>query len=155
MDARARKIWSSALVAALACVTAALLLPGYLTRAAAVPPTEGSYFVRRAFDIHTRVYDAAGTFGRLSSTAQYGAVTSFDCAPSAVARREFGWRGAREVIFDCPATFTDSEGRSYAWVFRVLPADDTDENVSPDGYRTMGIDAAEAHGILAARGLLP
>lgn len=109
----------------------------------------------QAFERRTRVYDETGHFGRLPADAVFGAVTSFDCAASSAARREFGWRGAREVLFDCPATFTDTAGRAYASVFRLIPDDDFAGDPSPEGYRTRGIDVLEVRRILIHLGRLP
>lgn len=142
-------------VIAFAVVTAVLLLPGYLTSWQAVPPVDAEFYVAQAFERHTRVFDEAGKFGRLPSDADYGAVTSFTCSRSSAARREFGWRGAREVLFDCPAAFTDAAGQTYAWVFRLIPDTDIAAGPSPEGYRTQHIDAEEAGAILRDLRLMP
>jgi|GEM_PF-2078789 len=142
-------------VVAFAVVTAALLLPGYLTSWQAVPPVDAEFYVAQAFERRMRVFDPAGKFGRLPADAVYGEVISFDCARSTSARREFGWRGAREVLFDCPAEFADAQGRAYAWVFRLIPDTDVAAEPSPEGYRTLHIDAGEARIILTDLGKMP
>lgn len=141
-------------VAAFAVTTLVLLLPGYLASWQAEPPEDAGFYVAQAFERRTRVFDQEGSFGRLPAEARYGAVTSFACARSASARREFSWRGAREVLFDCPAVFTDAEGRPYRWVFRLIPDDDALSEPSPEGYRTLHIDAGDARDLLEREGLL-
>lgn len=142
-------------VVAFAVVTALMLVPGYLERASAKPPEEAEFYVRQAFERRARVFHGDGSFGRLPSGAVFGAVTAFSCHGSAAARREFGWRGAREVMFDCPAAFEDAAGNGYAWVFRLIPDEDALNEPSPEGYRTMHIPAEDAREILTEGGLFP
>ena len=141
-------------VGAFAVTTLVLLLPGYLSSWQAEPPREAAFFVKQAFERRARVFDADGTFGRLPAEAAFGTVTAFSCARSSAARLEFGWRGAREVLFDCPAAFQDQNGRAYTWVFRLI-ADDTEAaGLSPDGYRILHIDVIDARVLLERSGLL-
>ncbi|MGR3313057.1 MAG: hypothetical protein ACU0D2_06795 [Roseovarius indicus] len=142
-------------VVAFVIVTAVMLLPGYIERWSAEPPEDAEYYVRGAVDRKARVFHDDGSFGRMPSDVTFGRVTSFSCEGSAAATREYGWRGAREVLFDCPATFEDGEGNGYAWVFRLIPEDDPIREPSPEGYRTMHIPAADARVLLVERGLFP
>ncbi|MEM7733915.1 MAG: hypothetical protein AAF280_14200 [Pseudomonadota bacterium] len=139
-------------VGAFVVVTAVLLLPGYIARWSAEPPDAAEYQVRYAIETKTRVFDGEGRFGRIPGDVGFGKITAFSCEPSREARREFGWRGARELIFDCPSTFEDASGGTYAWVFRLIPDEDAP---SPDGYRTMHIPAEEARIILEENGMFP
>ncbi|MEQ8895800.1 MAG: hypothetical protein RID23_01825 [Roseovarius sp.] len=140
-------------VVAFAVVTALLLVPGYFERASAMPPEDGGFYVGQAFERRSRVFHEDGHFGRIAAGVEFGRVTAFSCAGSAEARREFGWRGAREVMFDCPATFEDGEGRGYAWTFRLVPEDDPLKDPSPEGYRTMHIPPEAAREIVVEGGL--
>ena len=142
-------------VVAFVLVMALMLLPGYLERWSAEPPAEAAFYVRQAVDRKARVFHGDGSFGRMPSEVRFGRVTAFSCEGSDAARREYGWRGAREVMFDCPATFEDAEGNAYAWVFRLIPEDDPINEPSPEGYRTMHIPAEEAREILTEGGLIP
>lgn len=149
------KTLTSVAVVAFVIVTTLLLLPGYLAKWSATPPEDAKFYATQAVERRARVFHADGSFGRIPAGASFGRVVSFDCEASGAARREFGWRGAREVLFDCPVVFEDSEGRGYAWVFRLIPDEDTTADPSPEGYRTMHIDAAEARAILTALGQMP
>jgi len=140
-------------VAAFALTTAVLLLPGYFQSWQAATPRDAEFYVKEAFERNTRVIYGDGSFNRLPREADFGAVTSFSCSRSSAARREFGWRGARELLFDCPAAFTDQEGRTYTWVFRLIGADDTQRGVSPEGYGTIHIDVIDALDILEQENL--
>ncbi|AHB86018.1 hypothetical protein KQ247_15490 [Ruegeria pomeroyi] len=142
-------------VAAFALVTLALLLPGHLKRWQAPVPRDGAFYTTQAFERRTRVFHGDGHFGRLAAGLRLGEVVSFECISSAAARREFGWRGAREVIFDCPTVFRDTGGAEYTWVFRLIPNDDPLTNPAPEGYGTFHIDAGEARAILEAQGMFP
>ncbi|MEQ9261008.1 MAG: hypothetical protein RIG84_18125 [Roseovarius sp.] len=142
-------------VAAFAGVTALLLLPGYFKSWEAEPPGDAAFYVQRAFETRQRVFHEDGHFGRIEAGAAFGEVTRFDCARSAAARREFGWRGAREVLFDCVSVFSDGSGKSYAWVFRLAPDDDPLNQPSPEGYRAIHIDIDDVIDILEAEGLWP
>jgi len=141
-------------VAAFAITTLVLFLPGYLASWLATPPADAEFYVAQAFERRTRVFDGQGKFGRLPADADFGSVTSFSCARASSGRREFGWRGAREVIFECPAVFTDTQGRSYQWVFRLIAEHDVISDPSPEGYRTLGIDAGDARALLERQKLL-
>ena len=142
-------------VAAVSVVTAALLVPGYVGRLTAKTPEDAEFYVRQAFEWRARVFDETGRFARLPAGTAFGAVLVFSCATSRAARRDYGWRGAREVLFDCPVQFEDSEGRTYTWVFRLIPEDDILNKPSPEGYRTMHIPAEAARLLLTEQGLLP
>lgn len=142
-------------VVAFVIVTALMLVPGYLERARAKTPEDAEFYVRWAVDRRARVFHGDGSFGRMPAGVTFGRVTSFSCESSAAATREYGWRGAREVMFDCPATFEDGEGNGYGWVFRLIPEEDRLKAPSPEGYRTMHIPAEEAREILTEGGLFP
>lgn len=142
-------------VGAFALTTLVLLLPGHLASWQAVPPADAAFHVAQAFERRTRVFDEDGRFGRLPAGAAFGAVAAFSCARSPAARRTVSWRGAREVLFDCPAAFSDADGRSYVWVFRLIPDDDAAAGPSPEGYRTLHIDAGAARDLLEQAGMFP
>lgn len=142
-------------VVAFVLVTLVLLLPGYLKRWQTPVPQDAGFYTAQAFEQRTRVFHGDGHFGRLAASLRLGEVVTFECISSASARREFGWRGAREVVYDCPAVFRDTNGAEYAWVFRLIPDDDPLAGPSPEGYRTLHIDAGAARDILEARGLFP
>lgn len=141
-------------VAAFAITTLVLLLPGYLTSWQAEPPRDAEFYVSQAFERRQRVFDESGAFGRLPADAAFGDVTMFSCARSAAARLEFGWRGARERLYDCPAVFRDQEGRAYTWVFRLIADEDAAAAAAPEGYRTLHIDAIDARVLLEQKKLL-
>lgn len=149
------KTLTTVAVVAFVIVTTLLILPGYLAKWSAKPPEDAVFYATQAVERRTRVFHEDGSFGRIPAGASFGRVVSFECGPSSEARREFGWRGAREVLFDCPILFEDSEGREYAWMFRLIPDEDPAADPSPEGYRTMHIDAAEARAILTALGQMP
>lgn len=141
-------------VSAFAITTLILLLPGYLSSWQAEPPRDAAFYISQAFERRSRVFDSEGSFGRLPADAAFGAVTTFSCERSAAARLEFGWRGARELLYDCPAAFKDEQGRTYTWVFRLISDDDPAAASSPEGYRTMHIDVIEARLLLEQEKLL-
>lgn len=142
-------------VAGFVIVTALLLIPGYFEKWSAKPPEDAVFYASQAVERRTRVFHADGTFGRIPAGVGFGRVLSFECGTSREARREFGWRGAREILFDCPIQFEDMGGQAYTWVFRLIPDTDPAADPSPEGYRPMHIDAEEARDILTARGLMP
>jgi len=142
------------LVGAFAVTTLILLVPGYLTSWQAKPPRDADFYIGQAFERRTRVFDEDGRFGRLPADAAFGAVTAFSCTRSTAARLEFGWRGARELLFDCPAAFNDRNGRAYVWLFRLIADDDVAADPSPEGYRTLHIDVIDARMLLERSGLL-
>jgi hypothetical protein len=150
----AGRITSLALVG-FAVTTFILVAPGYFTSISATPPADGAFQVAKAFEVRARVFHEDGYFGRMDTEARFGGVIAFSCAGSSEARREFGWRGAREVMFDCPARFNDDLGREYAWVFRLVPANEDTVDASADGYRAIHIPAEDARALLTRAGLFP
>lgn len=154
-DAPQSSAWLTRIaVLAFGGVTALLLLPGYMDRWTTDPPQDAQFYVRQAFEDRLRVYDEEGRFGRIPGDAAFGRVTSFFCEGSSEARREFGWRGAKELIFDCPAQFEGSDGRGYVWVFRLIKQDPASD-VSPEGYGRMHTPEEEAYQILQQNDLYP
>ena len=135
-------------------VTTALLLPGYITSWRAMAPVEAEFYTAQLITSRARVFDASGDFGRLPTDQSLLSIEHFTCARSTSARREFEWRGARAIVWDCPVVFTTDAGQ-YTYVLRLVPDDDPIAPVSTEGYRTTGIDVEEAWDILEAVGRMP
>ncbi|MEX0282409.1 MAG: hypothetical protein AB3N13_14595 [Arenibacterium sp.] len=134
--------------------TSALLLPGYIASWRAAAPVEAEFYVTQLITTRTRVFDASGKFARLPADQSLLSIEHFTCARSTSARREFEWRGARAIVWDCPVVFTTEAGQ-YTYVLRLVPDDDPIAEVSTEGYRTTGIDVEEAWDILEAVGRMP
>ncbi|MEX0338338.1 MAG: hypothetical protein AB3N11_04785 [Arenibacterium sp.] len=134
--------------------TSALLLPGYIKAWRAVSPVEAEFYVTQLITSRARVFDASGKFARLPADQNLLSIEHFSCARSTSARREFQWRGARAIIWDCPVVFTTEAGQ-YTYVLRLVPDDDPIAKVSSEGYRTTGIDVEAAWDILEAVGRMP
>ncbi|MEM8743053.1 MAG: hypothetical protein AAGF14_00285 [Pseudomonadota bacterium] len=145
------KVLTTVAVAAFCVVTAALLLPGYYKNATTPEPTAYVHYLTEFIERRQRVFGVNRPFGRLPANTQLGEMERFECARSADARREFSWRGARELLFDCAVVFTDTENRRWASVIRLAH----DGKTPPEGYSWHSgahIDKAE---ILIDLGIVP
>ncbi len=140
--------------AALVLVTAALLLPGYVAQWRAAEPVDAGFYVTDLIERRARVFDATGRFDLIPAGVTLQEVEYFTCARSSSGPREFGWRGARPVIWDCPVVFVTDAGRFF-YAVRLEPSDDPIAKLSDEGYRTIGIDVLEARALLEGVGRLP
>lgn len=150
-DARSNKVLTTIAVLAFAIATAALLLPGHYKNATTPRPTAYEHYLTEFIERRQRVFGVDGSFGRLPAATQLGEMERFECARSADARREFSWRGARELVFDCAVVFTDTQNRRWASVIRLAH----DGQTAPEGYSwhsSAHIDKAE---ILIDLGIVP
>jgi hypothetical protein len=134
--------------------TSALLLPGYIKQWRAPEPVDAAFYVNDLIEQRARVFDATGKFDRIPAGVTLQEVEFFACARSASGPREFGWRGARPVIWDCPVVFMTDAGRFF-YAVRLEPSDDPIAKLSDEGYRTIGIDVLEARALLEGVGQLP
>lgn len=138
-------------VAAFVIVTAALILPAYLKNATTPTPTDHKSYVVGLIETRGRVFGLGGTFGRLPADTELQEIERFECLRAQDAQREFGWRGAYELLFDCAVVFRDTKTRRWATVIRLI----YDGETPPEGYGwniPAHIDKAE---LLLDRGVLP
>ncbi|MEM9107987.1 MAG: hypothetical protein AAGC96_20280 [Pseudomonadota bacterium] len=145
------RILTTVAVLAFGIVTAALLLPGYYKNAATPPPTAYQHYLNEFIESRQRAFGVNVPFGRLPAETRLGELERFDCTRSADARREFSWRGAREMLFDCAVVFTDTKNQRWASVIRLHH----DGETPPEGYSwnsSAHIDKAE---ILIDLGIVP
>lgn len=148
---RSNKALTTIAVVLFGLVTAALLLPGYYKNATTAPPSAYEHYLTEFIESHQRVFGVNVPFGRLPAETQLGQVETFECARSADARREFEWRGARELLFDCAVVFTDTENQRWASVIQLRH----DGETPPEGYSWNSGAHIDKYDILFDLGLVP
>lgn len=148
---RSRSVLTTIAVSAFVIVTAALLLPGYLKNATTPAPAAYEHYLTEFIEDRQRVFGVGVSFGRLPAGTQLGEMERFECARSADARREFSWRGARELLFDCAVVFTDTENRRWASVIRLAH----DGETPPEGYSWNSSAHIDKADILIDLGIVP
>lgn len=148
---RFNRILTTVAVSAFVVVTAALLLPGYFKNATTPQPAAYSHYLTEFIEGRQRVFGVNGSFGRLPAATQLGEIETFECDRSADARREFGWRGARELVYDCAVVFTDTQNQRWASVIRLSH----DGETPPEGYSWNSSAHIDKAGILIDLGIIP
>ncbi|GAB5468978.1 MAG: hypothetical protein Kilf2KO_20080 [Rhodospirillales bacterium] len=126
-------------------------MPGYYKDATTPPPTAYEHYLNQFIESRQRVFGVDVPFGRLPAATQLGEMERFACARSADARREFSWRGARELLFDCAVVFADTEGRRWATVIRLSH----DGETPPEGYSWNSSAHIDKADILIDLGIVP